>query len=523
MALRDAFAGHLGLGSRRGVIRAAPYGLARMFCFGHDKPVCAFHDGRTFQALRVLDAPGEVASVARLGDADWIVTVGGDVFRRDGDAFRAVPRPAGTAFVSVAGTGERDVWADIGRGWVVLHFDGERWTDVPVPVEAVGGFAARAANDVWTANGKAHWDGKRWSLVYGAPAAVNVLPRPRPDDVWLAGDGLWHTSAPGPTPVRLPPPAAPPEGALPAPAPLPLGEPETHYDVARASLAPEKLASARRVAAAADGTLWLQDWDRLVEVDPKGHAAVLPGASTGSFARAVYPEGKGRGLVLRDGLLQRLDGRRTTAIETQLDGRAPVAVDGTAAGAVWMVGTSASEARSPQALVRAGREGAFQLVLGLPAATWTDVSAASDGGAWLAGALSPGPSGEGLLFHARGRTGSEATARFRAAASLLAVAAAGPDEAWAVGAAGTVVHVKGATVERLVLGSGAWLRAVCVVGPDDVWIGGDDGTLLHHDGRGFHPVGHPLGGNAAVTSIAAAQGAVWAVGPSGILRIARRP
>jgi hypothetical protein len=60
------------------------------------------------------------------------------------------------------------------------------------------------------------------------------------------------------------------------------------------------------------------------------------------------------------------------------------------------------------------------------------------------------------------------------------------------------------------------------VGPDDVWIGGDGGTLLHGDGAAFHPVSHPLGPGAAISAIAFAQGAVWAVGPSGILRVARR-
>lgn len=54
-----------------------------------------------------------------------------------------------------------------------------------------------------------------------------------------------------------------------------------------------------------------------------------------------------------------------------------------------------------------------------------------------------------------------------------------------------------------------------------MWIGGDGGTLIHYDGRAFHPVSHPLGAGAAITGIASARGALWAVGPSGILRITR--
>jgi hypothetical protein len=177
---------------------------------------------------------------------------------------------------------------------------------------------------------------------------------------------------------------------------------------------------------------------------------------------------------------------------------------------------------SAHALVRAG-EGGFRPVLGLPSATFCDVAAAPDGGAWFAGALNPGPTGEGILFHAQGRLGSEATARFRAPAALLAVTAFGPDEAWAVGAAGTVIHVVRGAVTRYTLASRAWLRAVAGTGPGDVWIGGDGGTLLHYDGRELHAVSHPLGARAALTGLAISRGALWAVGPSGILRITKRP
>jgi len=95
------------------------------------------------------------------------------------------------------------------------------------------------------------------------------------------------------------------------------------------------------------------------------------------------------------------------------------------------------------------------------------------------------------------------------------VTAFGPDEAWAVGAAGTVIHLARGAVTRYTLASRAWLRAVAGSGPDDVWIGGDGGTLLHYDGRDFHAVSHPLGARAALTGIAVSRGALWAVGPSG--------
>ena len=76
---------------------------------------------------------------------------------------------------------------------------------------------------------------------------------------------------------------------------------------------------------------------------------------------------------------------------------------------------------------------------------------------------------------------------------------------------------------RYALASGEWLRAVHATGPDEAWIGGDGGTLLHFEGGAFHPVTHPLGANASVTGISAGADAIWAVSPSGILKITRRP
>ena len=103
--------------------------------------------------------------------------------------------------------------------------------------------------------------------------------------------------------------------------------------------------------------------------------------------------------------------------------------------------------------------------------------------------------------------------------TMLAVAAVSNDEAWAVGAMGLVVHIKGNLVERHVIPGGAWLRAVVANAPHDIWIAGDDGTLLHGDGRAFHPVQHPLGARAAFSGLAVARSVVWATSPSGILRI----
>ena len=95
-------------------------------------------------------------------------------------------------------------------------------------------------------------------------------------------------------------------------------------------------------------------------------------------------------------------------------------------------------------------------------------------------------------------------------------------QAWAVGAAGSVIHVREGVATRLTLPSGEWLRAVLAT-EGHVWIGGDEGTLLHHDGTAWRVVSQPLGAHAAFTSLVAAGGAVWASGPSGVVKIVKRP
>jgi hypothetical protein len=515
--LHDALTEHPAVGAE-GMIAAAPHGLADLFCFGLADTVCALHEGPG--PARLLPAPDRIVSVARVGDGDWLVTLQGRILRRAGETFSELPAPSAAVLTTVAGTGERDLWAAPAAGWAVTHWDGAAWRDVAVPAEPAGGLFVRAADDAWLRNGKARWDGGRWSLLYGAPPARAVLARGR-DDVWLAGEGLWHATAPGPTPVRLP---APPDAvALAAPAAAPLGPVDAEFVAVRRPLpvaGAEPLITARRVTAGA-GVLWFSAWDRLVELDASGAARTVRPDGWG-FARTALPEAPGRGLFVERGEVRRFAGPKGSDVLGTLDQRTLVALDGDASGALWAVGVSEAESRWPTALLRAGAGGSFQPVLGLPAATWVDVAAAPDGGAWFAGGLSPGPTGEGILFHARGAAGRGGSARYRAGASLLAVAAVGPDEAWAVGAAGVVVHVQGAAVTRWALPSGEWLRTVAVAGPREVWLGGDGGTLLRFDGEVFHAVPHPLGGNAAVTSIAVLGGVVWAVGPSGIVRVARR-
>lgn len=501
-------------------------GAPNVFCFG---ATCGAFDGGRVHAI---ETPSEVVTLYRVGGATWISTKGGPWFRVEGHRLVPIAKPIDPAPRSLAGANERDLWAVTDGDFTLSHADGAGWTVVGVPTMVESGLVYRAPDDVWSRNGRAHWDGKAWSMVYGAPDAGNVIAR-GPSDVWLGGQGgLWRSVAPGPSPVRLAAPAYADEGALPPPPPLSLEAPETGYLVERVTVAVaggEALASANNVVASPGGRLWMLTRTRIVEVEEDGKGTTVQTGEWASFSRMARPTGKGRGILLERDAIFEIDGKERSPAEVQLDRQNMVAVDAVANGPTWFVGAfwhhlgerwmPRAYEHSAHALVRDGDRA--RPVLGLPSAAWCDVAAAPDGGAWFAGAQSPGPMGEGILVHARGRLGAEGTTLYRAPATLLAVTAPVAGEAWAVGAAGAVIHVQGSTVTRHTLPSGAWLRAAASAGSADVWLAGDDGTLLHYDGRALRSITHPLGPRAAFTGLAFSRGALWAVSPSGILKITR--
>jgi hypothetical protein len=106
----------------------------------------------------------------------------------DGSTWSSVPSPPVdprySVLEDVAAISPNDAWA-VGRSWdqsLILHWDGESWKVVPSPqvrAPRLMGVAALAPDDVWAAgatykdvNGEGptyelleHWDGTRWSLV----------------------------------------------------------------------------------------------------------------------------------------------------------------------------------------------------------------------------------------------------------------------------------------------------------------------------------------------------------------------
>ena len=520
-----------------------------LFCFGEEDPTCAVHDGT---AIRLAPPPEVIRAVNRVGDAVWLVTPEGKAYRGDAKTFASWEAVSGLddkPLASVAGVSEKDLWADANDEYALFHRVNGDWTEVPVQM-AADALVTRAPDDAWY--GSAHWDGKQWSLTGGVTASTSTLARAK-DDVWIGDEhGLWHGTGPGPTPVSV---ADPLSFSSPEPAALPIGAPDTSYSATKTSV-PVKgetaLTGASNVAVSADGVVWMLAPDRVVEVSPAGKGSTLRFTGREGFGKWAVPEGKGKGLLLqrdeargmdRRDEIRRIDGNTTSSLPVQLDRHDAVAASIGAGGLAWILGRPAEFERSSlfrEASKRSLREGvtsfedfgahaivrtetgSYRPVLGLPAASWCDVAAAPDGGAWFAGGLNAGPSGEGILVRLKGPLGAAGTMRFRATASLFAVASVGPEEAWAAGAGGTLIHVTGGVVTTYSVANKEWLRAIYAAGPNDLWIGGDAGTLLHFDGKELHPIAHNLGPNATFTGIAATASEIWAVGPTGIVQLKKR-
>lgn len=67
--------------------------------------------------------------------------------------------------------------------------------------------------------------------------------------------------------------------------------------------------------------------------------------------------------------------------------------------------------------------------------------------------------------------------------AALGIAATGPNEAWAFGEQGRVLHLVATSTTRYQLPDEPALRAVGVRSTNDVWLVGDDSTILHWDGH----------------------------------------
>jgi hypothetical protein len=443
--------------------------------------------------------------------------------------------------VALAGSGPDDLWAlahDVyGAPTVLVRFDGHTWTDSRAPLPDLDTLVSTGPADVWAhgRGGVLRFSGGRWLRPAGVAPLGGVLSGDTfpiaiagRDDVWLGRrEGLFHLTAdPGAGPDLATEPAPIPE-ASPGRSPrVPVEPPDGAYRLERVTLpvtGEEPMRWAFGAAVAPDGTVWLWDDHRIVEHDgTTGHRLFrTPDDAPLAAHRAVAPAGRGEGFFLA-GSLHRVNAGRVADEGDALPDMTAIARG--PSGQVWIASASDDD-DLPHALVRAGT--GTQLVSALPPAAYSDV-AVGLGDAWLAGGLTSTttvarrwPAGEGLLVHFDGH----ALLRHRAPdGALLAVAAAGPGEAWAAGVGGSMLHAHGAAVEAFHVEPEVILRAVAVSTAHEAFFVGDAATVLHHDGHTLRRIDAAEAGRDGALTGVVAPGAQpgWVVGPAGIFRLSKR-
>jgi hypothetical protein len=100
-------------------------------------------------------------------------------------------RPPRNAIHDVWASGPSDVWA-VGEGGLLLHFDGERWTEVEAGVERrLREIWGATSDDIYVAMESSellHFDGRNWSPVQtGASQALMGVTGTSATDVWAVG------------------------------------------------------------------------------------------------------------------------------------------------------------------------------------------------------------------------------------------------------------------------------------------------------------------------------------------------
>jgi hypothetical protein len=527
-------------GSANNLTYAAGIGGRELICYGGS----AFAGEGQCVAMSEGVAPHLVA----LSDAR-IMAKGYDIVGHEGSFLHPRVYSGATLWrINGSATSADDVWGTDGRA--LGHWDGQALTTVAAPAGIITSLWAH--DGLWLSGGAGllHYNGKAFARIAGIPRGYN--PHAPTDlhvtgmgqDVWAYGaTGAWHVQ-PASNPANLVVKVSRIQGPSPGSQPLEPGPAPYHLE--RVTLAVEGETRPLQAAisiAASDDALWFFDGVRLVE-QAGGRTRLLyraaapkpfvcwsaPEPDCGACAdcserrpyplpctRCAAPTSRGTGtLIAEEGVMTFRGGTRDGSSSSPLPQTSAVTALG---DDVWAVSAQRDDGL-PHAALASAR--GVQLVRGLPALAYMDVHARGDD-LWLAGGqtsggdLRPLPAGEGALVHYDGKTAVQHRAP---EGPLLAVAAVGPAEAWAVGVAGGILRVRAGKVEPMRLGR-VTLRAATARSATDVWLAGDDSTLLHFDGELRVVDTRAAGSRAAFTAVLPPDGTTpgWVVGPSGIWRI----
>jgi hypothetical protein len=221
-------------------------------------------------------------------------------------------------------------------------------------------------------------------------------------------------------------------------------------------------------------------------------------------------------VVGNSGLLRRFNGLDWSSPASPLGGGHLLAVWGTASNNVYLAGSTSivryngsswttvwTGAHNPSDLWGSGSDDVYALAYNGPGqrnvllhyngtAPWTEVTlpqglpilfgltGAGSSDVFLVGAAGQilhGSAGSGFTVMTSGVIGS-----------LYDVWAAAPDDVWAVGEDGLLLHYDGVSWSLGPQATLATLYAVWGAGPGDVFAAGAQGTLLHYDGATWEPI-----------------------------------
>ena len=438
-------------------------------------------------------------------DAVWAVGhsgVGAVIVHHDGERWSNQALGLQTAEVlhAIWGTSPEQLWA-VGGGGVILRFDGTAWNAETSPTRAVlTSVHGLSDHDLWAvgAQGTAvHWDGTRFSVVNtglsGNLLAVRVDIDTEPPSM---DAGM---SVP-------PPPPRPDAGADAGPPPAPEGPwsvlglrrgrprlPLQRHVVGRA-------AERQRARAARRGTprLWRAARGRRARADHALHGRCAP-----QPVERLAPQSPGDLRRRRDAVGRGRRGHAPRCERMERAASVPSIARSTACGATRPgCGPSAPRAR----IERLERDGALEVL---------DVEAAGD--RWLRAVWGAGDSlwivGDGGLALVRA-AGSFLAIDTPVRTNLLDVWGDADDLFWAVGEAGTVLRWDGMAWLQVPTGPMGGvtqnLRAVWGSSGDDVWVVGTESTILHWDGQRFAP--HSRGEHYSLND-------VWGRGPDDIYAV----
>jgi hypothetical protein len=145
--------------------------MRELWAVGNCGTVLRWNDLR-FDTIPFGDVVNLRAIWGAAGDDLWLAGDGGTVFHFDGQTFskHALPHPAVAVINSIFGFGTNDVWAvgavrDAGDA-LAFHWDGQRWTEIPVEGATLEAVWGPRPDDVWAVGYRGtvlHFDGSAWT------------------------------------------------------------------------------------------------------------------------------------------------------------------------------------------------------------------------------------------------------------------------------------------------------------------------------------------------------------------------